>query len=394
MQNESNRKRNMQKIKKKTAFVWMIAALSIASCGHGGDSHGEPMATEDEHDHGNSHADEIVISTEKAKAAGITVETVEPGTFHGVIAAGGKIMEASGDERTIVASTDGIVRFTRQITEGTSVPQGAAILSIAGNHLQGGGPASQAKIAYEKALEEYTRAQKLVTDKIISEKDFNAIKADYEAARLAYEATPTDDAGGVAVKSPISGYVKTCLVKDGDYVTTGQPLLSVTQNRRLYLRADVPQRHYAEVSGVAAAVFKPSYTDKTFDTGELGGRLVAIGKPSTDAPGYIPVTFEFNNADGILPGSFAEVWLSTATRNDVVTLPLSAITEEQGVNFVYVQDDPTCYTKREVTLGQSDGRRVEVAGGLHSGERVVTQGAIHVKLASASNAIPAHTHEH
>jgi preprotein translocase subunit YajC len=37
---------------------------------------------------------------------------------------------------------------------------------------------------------------------------------------------------------------------------------------------------------------------------------------------------------------------------------------------------------------------VEIKSGLKEGEKVVTKGAIHVKLASASNAIPAHTHEH
>jgi multidrug efflux pump subunit AcrA (membrane-fusion protein) len=47
-----------------------------------------------------------------------------------------------------------------------------------------------------------------------------------------------------------------------------------------------------------------------------------------------------------------------------------------------------------VTLGGSDGQRFEVLSGLNEGDKVVTRGAIHVKLASASNAIPAHTHEH
>jgi multidrug efflux pump subunit AcrA (membrane-fusion protein) len=59
-----------------------------------------------------------------------------------------------------------------------------------------------------------------------------------------------------------------------------------------------------------------------------------------------------------------------------------------------VQLDEEGYQRREVTLGGSDGQRVEIKSGLKEGEKVVTKGAIHVKLASASNAIPAHTHEH
>ena len=41
-----------------------------------------------------------------------------------------------------------------------------------------------------------------------------------------------------------------------------------------------------------------------------------------------------------------------------------------------------------------NGERIEITDGLKPGETVVTKGAIHVKLASASNAIPAHTHSH
>ena len=97
---------------------------------------------------------------------------------------------------------------------------------------------------------------------------------------------------------------------------------------------------------------------------------------------------------GIIPGSFAEVYLLTNKRTSVISLPVSAITEEQGLNFVYIRQDADCYTKREVKLGESDGERVEICSGLKAGENVVTRGAVHIKLASASNAIPAHTHNH
>ncbi len=52
------------------------------------------------------------------------------------------------------------------------------------------------------------------------------------------------------------------------------------------------------------------------------------------------------------------------------------------------------YKKQEVTLGASNGKKVQILTGLKAGDRVVTKGAYQVKLASASNAIPAHSHEH
>ena len=77
-----------------------------------------------------------------------------------------------------------------------------------------------------------------------------------------------------------------------------------------------------------------------------------------------------------------------------MTVPVSALTDEQGLNFVYIQTDPTCYERREVTIGQTDGERVEIKSGLKAGEKVVTEGAVQVRLAGASTAIPGHTHNH
>ena len=48
-------------------------------------------------------------------------------------------------------------------------------------------------------------------------------------------------ANGVSVVSPINGYLKNLQVKEGDYVTVGQPLATISQNSRLVLRAEVSE---------------------------------------------------------------------------------------------------------------------------------------------------------
>jgi multidrug efflux pump subunit AcrA (membrane-fusion protein) len=78
----------------------------------------------------------------------------------------------------------------------------------------------------------------------------------------------------------------------------------------------------------------------------------------------------------------------------VLSVPHTALTEEQGIYFVYVQLDEECYERREVKLGLDNGRDVQILSGVHAGERIVTQGAYHVRLASVSKAIPGHSHEH
>lgn len=381
-------------MKLKFFIAGALALTVFASCGNGaGGGSATDTASQAAKDT-MSHSDEIIISSEKAKAMELATETVKSRPFCGIIPVGGKIIEASGDETTLVASTSGVVDFSRQLTDGTRLSKGSPVMAITASHLQGGSPAGNAKIAYDAARKDYERAAKMIKDNIISKKEFNAIKAQYESARNAYTATPDNGSGGVTIVAPISGYVKACNVKDGDYVSVGQPLLSITQNRRLYLRADLPQRYYESLGSISSAKFKPSYSDRVYDISQLNGKLVATGKSSTSTPGYIPVTFVFNNTGGIVPGAYTDIWLLTAADRQALTLPLTAITEEQGSHFVYIKTDATCYKKQEVRVGDSDGSRIEITSGIKEGDKVVTKGTVNVKLAAASTAIPAHTHNH
>ena len=68
---------------------------------------------------------------------------------------------------------------------------------------------------------------------------------DYQNAQIAYKAISRKQSSkGVGITSPLTGYIKNILVKDGEYVTAGQTTATVSQNKRLVLRADVSEKHY------------------------------------------------------------------------------------------------------------------------------------------------------
>ena len=344
-----------------------------------------------------AHADEIILSVEKARAAGVKVEEIKPGMFHGVIHTSGKVMSASCDETAVVATISGRVQYKNHVSEGLKVAAGTTLFSItsAGMQMADGDPVQRARIDYERAERDYTRAKILIKDKIISEKDLAVAKAEYEAAKLTYTSMQrTRSAGGVAVTAPRGGYVKQCMVNGGNYVEAGQTLAVITQNKHLYLRAEIPERHFNELNKIRCAKFRTSYSKRLYDITDMGGHIQSYGRSAEVNNSYIPVIFEFNNTGDVVQGSYAEIYLITQDRPNVISLPLTALTEEQGIHFVYIQVDAEGYRKQEVTLGESDGERVEILSGVKQGDRVVTKGAVQVRLASAANAIPAHNHNH
>lgn len=378
----------------------------MMSCSHSGDAHDHEShgdAHEKEvHEHENKdahegHEGEIIFSQAQAKAVGLTTETVKAGPFNDVIKVSGQIMASSLGEHTVVASSSGIVTLMpAATTEGNRINSGQTIASISSRNLQDGDPTERARIDYETALREYNRSKTLASQKIISQKEMELVEQRFRTAKANYEGiakTVTDR--GVSVKAGMSGYVKNISVTQGDYVSMGQPIMTITQTRRLMLRADMPQQRYGQLKTVSTANFRPASDNKIYKLKDLNGKLLSYGKTAQQTGPYITVTFEFDNVGDLMAGTYADVYLIGSERQGVISIPKTALTEEQGIFHVYtkVKGEKDAYLKREVTIGQDNGQRVEIISGLHNGDEVVTKGTYQIKLASIQTTIP-HGHSH
>lgn len=358
---------------------------------HSGHHHGEGNSEEAE------HSDEIVFTREQAAKTDFEVQKIVAGKFHQVIKTTGQILAAPGDEVIVVANSNGIVSFNLpDLSEGLPVKQQTVLFQISSKNMAEGDYFSRTKAVYETAKLNYERARSLVKDKIISQREFEAIQLEYENAKINYEAiADTQTARGVSIKAPLAGFVKNILIKEGEYVTAGQPLATISQNRRLVLRAEVSQKHYQSLKSINTANFKTPYDNNVYSLSELNGKLLSYGKTSGEDLFYLPVSFEFDNKGDVIPGSFVEVYLISYPLENTLSVPVSALTNEMGYFYVYLQIDSDCYRKQEVSIGADNGKEVQILNGLHSGDRVVTRGAIQVKMAAASGAIPhGHSHEH
>ena len=402
---------------KKIYFV-VALCLGLTGCGenhsrqhdaHNHQQENHDHNTEEEHDHAdgedhrheeetdNDHENEIILTAEQAEAAGLQTKKVTPGPISQVIKTTGQIQPAPGDETTLVATTSGIIRFGQSgITEGAPIRTGQVIFTISSDKLPEGDPAIKARINYETAKKEYERMQSLVKDKIVSEKEFDLSFQNYETARIAYEAVAGQQGkSGRNIVSPMNGFIKNRLVGEGDFVQTGQPLMTIAQNQKLILRAEVSEKYYDILPLIRSANFKTPYDNRLYELTRLHGKLRSVGKTSGTGSFYIPVTFEFDNKGNMIPGAYVEVYLLSAPVSETLTIPVSALSEEQGLYFVYLKTGEDVYRKQEVTTGISNGKDIQIRTGLNAGDILVTQGANRVKLAANSGIIPeGHSHNH
>lgn len=369
--------------------------------------HGESCTHDHDHDHAkeggdaHSHSEEnhnpnnIEMTPEQAKSVGLETLKIQSVEFSQVIKAGGKIISAQGDEKTISANISGIVVFNRKsLTEGTAVKAGETLVSISTKNIADGDIVARTRNAYQIAKKEMERAEALMQDMLISQKEYNEIKLAYENAAAAYQAFENNSSNaGASIRTPMGGYVKTCYVTEGQYVEVGQPLLIVTQNQKLQLQAEVSEKFYGSLSTIKSANFKTSYDNRLYELDKMNGRVVSYGKSANANSFLIPINFEFDNVGDIVSGSYVEVYLLGQKMENKIVIPITALIEEQGVFYAFVKLDDYHYTRKEVSIGASDGQNVEVVSGLSIGDNVVSKGAYHVKLASLSAAIP-HGHSH
>lgn len=373
--------------------VAIIYAAAMNGCGnnHSENHHEEHDQEHEEKEHGHNE-DEIVIEPEDAAKFGIVVESVAPETFHDVINVTGQIIGSSANQAIVTATTAGIITLKKNFIIGEQIGANSTIGTISAKNISGGDPNQMARVAIANAKRQLDRLEPLLKEGIITQREYDAALAEYQSAQAAY--SPTGSSGKVV--SPIAGIVSQILVGSGQYVEIGTPIAVIVKNSDLVLRADLPEKYRDKLNTISTAIMRPSYSEHWISIDSLSGkRTTAVAGDAIAKAGYIPVYFTIKNNGTLSNGTYVDVCLKCQGSTPAITLPTDAIVEQQGAYFAYVKTGDHSYEKRKIELGETAGDRRRVISGIEAGDQVVMKGAIVVKLAESSGAVPeGHSHNH
>ncbi|MGE5354947.1 MAG: efflux RND transporter periplasmic adaptor subunit [Deltaproteobacteria bacterium] len=343
-----------------------------------------------------SKVNTVVFTKEQSWKIDFKTEFPNKEPFGQVIKTVAKIEPSSGNETVISAKTSGIIVFSNfNLLEGNNVTSGQKLFAISSSGMSENNISvklAEAKSNYEIAEADYNRHIELAKDKIISEKEVQTAKNLYETTKAVYENLINNfSATGQSITSSMTGFVKQIFVSNGQYVEAGQPLITISQNQTLVLNAFVQQQYIGVLSSIFSANIKTLYDNTTYTFEELNGKVLSYGKSASDDNYLLPVNLQIDNKGSFVQGSFVEIYLKTLTNSQAVTVPNTALLEEQANYFVFVQITPELFEKREIKIGVSDGIKTEITSGLLQTERIITKGAMLVKLAQSSGALDAHS---
>ncbi|MDE6286253.1 MAG: efflux RND transporter periplasmic adaptor subunit [Muribaculaceae bacterium] len=325
-----------------------------------------------------------------AERFGVKVNKVEAAPLGTSLRATGVVADAADGAAVVSAPVAGTVRFAAGIMPGAQLKAGATVATINTAGVAGGDSNAAAKAALDAAKRELDRLEPLHRDRLVTDDVYNAARAAFESARAAYSA----GAAGGRAAAPISGAVTELLVEQGGYVEAGAAIARMSAARKLVLRVDVPERQRSRLAGVTGVNVRVPGSDDVVPL--KAARIQAAPAVAAAMPGYVPGYFEIVNDGTLAPGATVDAWLtSDAGGAAVLSVPRTAIAEQQGNYYVYRRLDEDCYMKLPVKTGASDGMRVVITSGLEGGEEIVTEGVTAIRLAETAGVVPeGHSHNH
>jgi len=196
------------------------------------------------------------------------------------------------------------------------------------------------------------------------------------------------------MKAPIAGTVVKSYIRTGMQVNAGEPLFRIADMSRMWLSVQVPAAKRSAIENPGAAVFYIQGSEKMYGMDEMNGRLVSAGRQVNPQTRTLTLIYEVDNREGLHSGLFVTAEIDTDQKENVIAIPESALTEEEGNFVVFVQIAGESFEKRTISIGIRNKGWVEVLTGLEEGEYVVTINPYQVKLASMTSEAPAHGHTH
>lgn len=346
-----------------------------------------------------------------AQNSAIETEIVAPQSIAGVIPATGKILVPEDHVAVIGPVNEGrIVRL--YAGQGSRVRKGQKLAELESADIdEAEADYLKALADYENALrssaaeiklaqESYDRNKQLYEQRVTAGKNLQSAEHDLEVAKAAGAssvngtkaaltaarrhllilglndatidalAKKTDLAATFALNSPIDGIVVERNATIGASVGTDANLFKIIDLSRVWIDADVFEKDLPRVRpGQEVKLTVTAFPESTFS-----GKVIFVDSVVNPETRTVKVRTEVANPDGRLkPDMFANVQIVTDLNRAAISIPQSAVLNDDGKSIVFVADAGG-YKKRQVQAGIQNNDRVEIVDGLNAGDKVVVKG--------------------
>jgi membrane fusion protein, heavy metal efflux system len=192
----------------------------------------------------------------------------------------------------------------------------------------------------------------------------------------AFQQTGTITAESIAY-APLAGTIVLRKVGPGQYITAGSsdPVFVIGDMSTVWLIAFVREYDAPKVKvGQTIKFTVLAYPQRVFEA-KINYVPTALESNSR----RLMVRATIDNAEGLLkPEMFASVTIVSGEGGPTTAVPLEAVIYEGDVARVWVAVDDRAIELRQIKLGLSSGRFIQVLDGLTPGDRIITRGSLFI----------------
>ena len=271
----------------------------------------------------------------------------------------------------------------RYVDVGAQVTRGQALARLDPQDAQLGVDTARSQLAaaaadHDLAAAEVERYRDLYARRFVSravldarETTFNTTKARLEQAK-AQVSTARNQSAYTALVAEANGVITSVNLEPGQVVSAGQPVMRFARPEEKEVAINVPESRLAELRDAAEILVRVwAAPDQRYR-----GRIREIAPTADPATRTFAAKITVLEANGTVRlGMTANVALGDGAATQVITLPLTALTQADGKPAVWVFDPLTSKVNlRPVVVGAYREDGVVVRDGLRPGEIVVTVG--------------------
>ncbi|MBT3690095.1 efflux RND transporter periplasmic adaptor subunit, partial [bacterium] len=180
------------------------------------------------------------------------------------------------------------------------------------------------------------------------------------------------DLSEYTLTSPLDGVVTKVEYQLGEYISAQESVVSIISENNLEIEVDVPESDITKikVEDISTITLDAFNEDEVFTS-----HITFIDPAETiiNDVVYYKIKLTFDEKDPrIKSGMTANVDITTASKDDVLYIPLRAVIEKNNIKYIrYIENGEI--KEQEVTTGlRGDGGLVEVLTGVSEGQEIIT----------------------
>lgn len=218
---------------------------------------------------------------------------------------------------------------------------------------------------YDEGAISKQKYEEVLYKKETAESQLKEVEASLHEAYLALEDTQ--------MIAPAGGTVEMITAHEGDFVNPGKPVFTIIPEGDFKVQVKVVEDDLKHVKPGTKALLRVSEKVMTSSVEKILPSLSKVAKTAT-----IEIPFPEKNTADIYVGQSVQVSIVLGEKKAVPVVPLEALKEEQGKNYIFVIKDNKAL-RREVKTGLSNGHQVEIIEGLTKGEEIIITRSMEVR---------------